>query len=540
MTSKLGHYDIVEELGRGGMGVVYKGYEPALGRYVAIKVLATAMAHDPVFVERFLREARSMATLSDPNIIQIYFIGQDEDQVFFAMEFIEGDSLSGWIKREGKLATGDALKVLLQTSKGLAAAHAEGVIHRDIKPGNIMINTRGVVKVADFGIALASNDISSSKLTSTGALVGTPGYLPPEVCLGRAVDQRSDIFALGIVLFETLTGRMPFNDASPLKLMLEIVESDIPDIRQFNPDVDDEAVRILGRMLEKNPSDRYQSCDELCADLHKHPLATGPLTLKPKPVDQGDKATMIGVPTHGTGGHKPPRGATPPPQVGARTQPVMAAPSPGTMAPPPQPQLGATVQTGHVVGAPAKKSLALPIAIVALLVLAGGGYGGYRYMSAQAEAAAAAATAAAAANAAAATTTVAAPTPPVNAAVNTAAAAVPGAIAGSRTSTAPAGIDPVAATGPAAASLQPADGAVPVNPATSAQNVEEMVAKEVARRERLAAQQEAARKKRQAAAAAAANNDDDETVSDDDGGGATTTDARALRKAYLCRTQHRC
>jgi hypothetical protein len=128
----------------------------------------------------------------------------------------------------------------------------------------------------------------------------------------------------------------------------------------------------------------------------------------------------------------------------------------------------------------------------------------------------------------------------VNAAVNTAAAAVPGAIAGSSTSTAPAGIDPVAATGPAAASLQPADGAVPVNPATSAQTVEEMVAKEVARRERLAAQQEAARKKRQAAAAAAANNDDDETVSDDDGGGATTTDARALRKAYLCRTQHRC
>jgi serine/threonine-protein kinase len=508
-----------------------------------MKVLATAMAHDPVFVERFLREARSMATLSDPNIINIYFIGQDEDQVFFAMEFIEGDSLSGWIKREGKLATGDALKVLLQTSKGLAAAHAEGVIHRDIKPGNIMINTRGVVKVADFGIALASNDISSSKLTSTGALVGTPGYLPPEVCLGRAVDQRSDIFALGIVLFETLTGRMPFNDASPLKLMLEIVESDIPDIREFNPDVDDETVRILGRMLEKDPSDRYQSCDELCADLHKHPLANGPLTLKAKPVDQSSQATMVGLPTPGTGGHRPPRGATPPPQVGARTQPVMAAPPPATMAPPPAPQplMGATIQTGPVAAPPAKKSLALPLAIVALLVLAGAGYGGYRYMAAKAEAAAAAATAAAAANVAAAASTIAAPTPPaappVAAAINTAAATAPGAIASS--STAPAGIDSVAVSGPAAASLQPGDGAVPVNPAASAQDMEAMIAKEVARRERIAAQQEAARKKRQAAAAAAANSDD-ETVSDEDSGGATTSDARALRKAYLCRTQHRC
>src|SRR5436190_24182720 len=120
---------------------------------------------------------------------------------------------------------------------------------------------------------------------------------------------------------------MPFNDASPLKLMLEIVESDIPDIRVFNPDVDEATVRILGRMLEKNPSHRYQSCDELNADLHKHPQATGPLLMKPKPVDQSSQATMVGLPTPGTGGHKPPRGATPPPQVGARTQPVMAQPS---------------------------------------------------------------------------------------------------------------------------------------------------------------------------------------------------------------------
>ena len=531
MTQRLGHYDIVDELGRGGMGVVYKGYEPALGRYVAIKVLATAMAHDPVFVERFLREARSMATLSDPNIIQIYFIGQDEDQVFFAMEFIDGDSLSGWIKREGKLQVGDALKILLQASKGLAAAHAEGVIHRDIKPGNIMINNRGVVKVADFGIALASNDISSSKLTSTGALVGTPGYLPPEVCLGKAVDQRSDIFALGIVLFESLTGRMPFNDASPLKLMLEIVESDIPDIREFNPEVDEETVRILGRMLEKNPSDRYQSCDELNADLHKHPLATGPLVVKAKPVDQSDKATMIGLPTPGTGGHRPPRGATPPPQVGARTQPVMAAPSQAGMAAAPAAAapLGATIQTGPVYAPPAKSSKALPITLAALLVLGAAGYGGYRMFGPKPEAAVV--------EAAPAPAPIEAPVAPV--APPPAASATAGLAANATVpSTTVAVTEP---TGPAAASLQPADGAVPATQIPSQEQMEDMVAREVERRERIAAAQEAARRKRQqAAAAAAASSDEDETVSDDGEGGGSQMDARAARKAYLCRTQRRC
>jgi len=536
MTSKLGHYDIVEELGRGGMGVVYKGYEPALGRYVAIKVLSTAMAHDPVFVERFLREARSMAALSDPNIIQIYFIGQDEDQVFFAMEFIDGDSLSGWLKREGRLSTGDALKILLQTSKGLAAAHAEGVIHRDIKPGNIMINNRGVVKVADFGIALASNDISSSKLTSTGALVGTPGYLPPEVCLGKAVDQRSDIFALGIVLFESLTGRMPFNDASPLKLMLEIVESDIPDIREFNPDVDEETVRILGRMLEKNPSERYQSCDELNADLHKHPLAIGPLVVKPKPADQASKETMVGMPTPGTGGHKPPRGATPPPQVGARTQPVMSQPASGTFGPQtqaPAPAMGATIQTGPIVAAPPPKSKALPIALAALLVLGGAAYGGYRVFGPKPQPEVL--------NPATANTPPAPvpPAPPATAvAANPASPASTDVISNVIASSA-------AATNPspqhAAETLQPAPGAVPASGPSQAE-MDEMIQREVARRERIAAEAKAARERKRAAAAAA-NSDtgEDETVSDDDsGGGGSTTDARALRRAYLCRTQHRC
>src|SRR5436190_753010 len=230
---------------------------------------------------------------------------------------------------------------------------------------------------------------------------------------------------------------MPFNDASPLKLMLEIVESDIPDIREFNPEVDEETVRILGRMLEKNPSDRYQSCDELNADLHRHPLANGPLQLKQSKPDEASKATMIGVPTPGTGGHRPPRGATPPPQVGARTQPVMAQPQ---MAP------AATIQTGPLQSAPpAGKSKLVPILIAAVVVLGLGGYALSRVFGAKPNAdVAAAAAASAAATPGVAPPTPAAPPPvaPANAGTNIAAGAV------SATS-----------TQPAAAMLQPAPGA---------------------------------------------------------------------------------
>ncbi|WP_334131477.1 serine/threonine-protein kinase, partial [Silanimonas lenta] len=274
MKTSLGHYEIVAELGRGGMGVVYKGYEPALARYVAIKELSPALAHDHNLVERFLREARSMAALNDPHIIQVYFIGQAEGQPFFAMEFVEGESLSQLIKREGRLPTADVLKILLQTARGLQTAHERGVIHRDIKPANLMLDLRGRVKIADFGIALARQEFDA-KLTGTGEFVGTPGYLSPEICLGRPVDARSDLFALGIVMFEALTGRLPFSDESPLKLMLDVVQAEIPDIRELNREVDEDTARILARLVAKEPADRYASAALLAADLEKHPLLAG-------------------------------------------------------------------------------------------------------------------------------------------------------------------------------------------------------------------------------------------------------------------------
>jgi len=315
MKTRIGHYEIVSELGRGGMGVVYKGYEPALARYVAIKELAPALAHDAMLVERFLREARSMAALNDPHIIQIYFIGQEDEQPFFVMEFVEGESLAALIKRLGRLQVGDALKVLAQAAQGLAVAHDRGVIHRDIKPGNLMLGERGQVKIADFGIALANRDFDS-KLTGTGEFVGTPGYLSPEICLGKPVDQRSDIFALGIVLFEMLTGRTPFSDESPLKLMLDVVQADIPDVRGLNAEVDADVAAILARMLAKDPAERYQSAHELLADLARQPLPlSGPMSFKTA-APSGPAATQIGMSLPITPSVRP-RAPTMPPSVNA-------------------------------------------------------------------------------------------------------------------------------------------------------------------------------------------------------------------------------
>jgi serine/threonine-protein kinase len=280
------------------MGVVYKGYEPALSRYVAIKELSPILAHDPAVVERFLREARSMAMLNDPHIIQIYSIGQEEGLPFFVMEFVDGSSVAAIIQRDLHLYPEDAMKIVHQTAQGLSAAHERGVIHRDIKPANLILSQRGQVKIADFGIALANADMNQ-KLTSAGEMVGTPGYLPPELLLGRPVDQRSDVYALGVVLFEMLTGRTPFSDASVYKLMLDVVQTEIPDVREINSEIDPGVAAILAKMLIKDPAKRYQSMAELAADLEKHPLVArgGPLRLGLRPSSTAHTEPRMSIPS---------------------------------------------------------------------------------------------------------------------------------------------------------------------------------------------------------------------------------------------------
>ncbi len=375
MRTRVGHYDVVCELGRGGMGVVYKGYESALNRYVAIKTLSESLSHDESVKERFLREARSMAQLNDAHIIQIYFIGEDEGQPFFAMEFVEGESLSSFLKREGKMTPDQAAKVIHQTALGLAVAHDKGVVHRDIKPANLMLSTRGTIKIADFGIALAQHDFSK-KLTATGEFVGTPGYLSPEVCLAKPMDLRSDIFSLGIVLFEMLTGRMPFTDESPLGLLLEVVRAEVPDVRQLNGEVDGELASILARMVAKEPADRFQSCHELAEALQQLPAIQrgGPITARAKL--PAAASTVIGsLPTPAAISRATPplplsSIATPPPA--ARSAPH--APTPATAQHAIPAAIVAEPPRASVLARPDQRSrsYALPIAAaVAFIALAG-------------------------------------------------------------------------------------------------------------------------------------------------------------------------
>ena len=264
MSQLIGSYEVLSELGRGGMGVVYKAFEPKLKRVVALKMLNEGIAHQPGLVERFYREAHAMATLSDPHVVQIYAVGDHQGQPFFVMEYIDGESLGGRLKRE-RMSVRDARKVLMQAANGLQSAHEQGLIHRDIKPGNLMLTQKGSVKVTDFGIALAEG--TGERLTGTGGIIGTPGYLSPEACLGEPLDARTDIFALGVVFYEMLTGRLPFDDKSPYALMAAVVQAQIPDVTLLNSEIDPNTLAILTKMLARRPAERYQTCAEVVSAL---------------------------------------------------------------------------------------------------------------------------------------------------------------------------------------------------------------------------------------------------------------------------------
>jgi tRNA A-37 threonylcarbamoyl transferase component Bud32 len=266
MPEKIGPYKVVSELGRGGMGVVYKGRDEALNRFVAIKVLTENLSEDQTFLQRFVREAQAAAALSHPNVVQIYFTGQDDaGHPYFVMEFVPGQSLDQILRSEGRIDNPRASQLMLQAAHGLAAAHDLGIIHRDIKPANLMLDERGTVKIADFGLALPPD--AETRLTATGMFVGTPGYLAPEQCAGETPDHRTDIYALGVTYYMLLTGTPPFRGQSPLALMKQILDANPPDVTTVNPNVDPESRRILAKMIAKEREHRYQNCHELAADL---------------------------------------------------------------------------------------------------------------------------------------------------------------------------------------------------------------------------------------------------------------------------------
>ena len=273
MAERIGHYRIVAELGRGGMGVVYKAHEESLNRVVAIKVLGEHLMEDPTQIERFIREAQSAASLNHPNIVQIYAVSEEDRRHYFVMEYVSGKSLQQILRTRGPLEPEQVARIALQTASGLQAAHEQGIIHRDIKPANLLIDDRGLVKIADFGLALMGT--AASRLTATGMFMGTPGYLSPEQCLDQGVDNRTDIYSLGVTLFEALSGKTPFVADSPLALLRQIVDVEPPDLGELNPEIDSELRAIVARMMAKDRDLRLASCGELIGAFEAYLEARG-------------------------------------------------------------------------------------------------------------------------------------------------------------------------------------------------------------------------------------------------------------------------
>ncbi len=265
---KLAHYQLVEKLGAGGMGLVFKAHEAALRRNVAIKVLLREFVKDEQFLQRFQQEAQAVGGLNHPNIIQIYYTGEQNGIVFFAMEFVEGQSLESLLKGRGTISEKEALDFVGQAALGLRHAQQHGVIHRDVKPANLMLTHTGTIKVADFGLAKRVKQESSKiALTAPHTIMGSPHYISPEQARGLTVDHRSDIYSLGATLYHLLAGRSPFQGDDPIGIMIQQIESPLPPIYKFNPTITPGTMRILNKMLAKNPAERYQTYDELIDDL---------------------------------------------------------------------------------------------------------------------------------------------------------------------------------------------------------------------------------------------------------------------------------
>src|SRR5947207_2916083 len=252
-------YDIVEELGRGGMAIVFKARERQLERDVAIKVLPFSLAFDKEFVERFQREARTSAKLEHPNIIPIYRVGKSGRVIYFVMKFLRGKPLSSVLAARGSLPPGEIRLVLAQVARALAYAHKSGIVHRDIKPDNIMFDEHGLAVVTDFGIAKA---VSGGKLTGTGMSIGTPHYMSPEQAKAQPLDGRSDLYSLGVVAYQCLVGAVPFDGEDSFSIGYKHIMEEIPTPPLDSPEKR-QLFEIIRKMMAKTPTQRFQNADEL-------------------------------------------------------------------------------------------------------------------------------------------------------------------------------------------------------------------------------------------------------------------------------------
>lgn len=266
MISKIisDRYELLEIIGQGGMADVYLAKDIILNRTIAIKVLRSGLAKDPIYVTRFQREASAAATLTHKNIVEIYDVGEDNDKYYIVMEYVQGDTLKELIHKRGALHVAEAVDIMKQVVGGATKAHQFGIIHRDLKPQNILVTNSGVAKIADFGIASMQ---SLAQVTQTDVIMGSLHYLAPELARGEKATVQSDVYALGIVFYELLQGEVPFNGESPVNIAIKHMQSEIPSLREFNPTIPQSVENIVIKATAKNLKERYNNAAEMLVDI---------------------------------------------------------------------------------------------------------------------------------------------------------------------------------------------------------------------------------------------------------------------------------
>jgi len=261
-----GRYEILDKLGEGAMGVVYRARDAALGRIVALKMLSAELGAEEELHQRFLREAEAIGLLSHPNIVTVYDMGEAAGQLYLAMELLEGDDMRALIERRAAVPLADRVRILVQICEGLKYAHSKGVVHRDIKPANILVTTSSRVKILDFGLARV---VTRAAITRRGVILGTPDYMSPEQAMGKAVDPRSDVFSAGSVFYEFLTMEKPFKGRTLHGVLYQIVSEEPDPILTLAPELPARLTAVIHRMLRKDPDKRYASMEEVGRDLQQ-------------------------------------------------------------------------------------------------------------------------------------------------------------------------------------------------------------------------------------------------------------------------------
>jgi eukaryotic-like serine/threonine-protein kinase len=293
-----GRYDVVRPLGSGGMAEVFLARDRVLGRDVALKVLRRQFAGDGEFAERFRREARSAASLSHPNIVQVYDRGETaEGASYIAMEYVPGGTLKEKFSREGPLEASEAAALGAQVAEALGAAHDRGMVHRDIKPQNVLLTARGEAKVADFGIARAGSSVTISR---TGSVMGTVGYMSPEQALGEPATPRSDLYSLGVVLYEALTGELPYKADNPIAVSMKHVTEQPRPPKEIDPTIPEGMNALILKLMAKDPEDRYASADELADDLLRVSRGLSPAAVGARRASRTGRTAVARNPTSKT------------------------------------------------------------------------------------------------------------------------------------------------------------------------------------------------------------------------------------------------